>query len=111
MLNATENIDIVNDDLIAFDMEDAAKKEYFPLVAIITLQMVIDKIKKREGVNKELIIDEALDFLSDDKFGDFIAYLYRTFRKKRRGYNDSCPKCTVPEELSTGDQGFNTYKL
>ena len=57
-------------------MEDAAKKEYFPLVAIITLQMVIDKIKKREGVNKELIIDEALDFLSDDKFGDFIAYLY-----------------------------------
>lgn len=110
MLNATENIDIVNDDLIAFDMEDAAKKEYFPLVAIITLQMVIDKIKKREGVNKELIIDEALDFLSDDKFGDFIAYLYRTFRKKT-GYNDSCPKCTVPEELSTGDQGFNTYKL
>ena len=42
------------------------------MVAIITLQMVIDKIKKREGVNKELIIDEALDFLSDDKFGDFI---------------------------------------
>lgn len=62
LLNATENIDIVNDDLIAFDMEDAAKKEYFPLVVIITLQMVIDKIKKREGVNKELIIDEALDF-------------------------------------------------
>lgn len=82
LLNATENIDIVNDNLIAFDMEDAAKKEYFPLVVIITLQMVIDKIKKREGVNKELIIDEALDFLSDDKFGDFIAYLYRTFRKK-----------------------------
>ena len=26
LLNATENIDIVNDDLIAFDMEDAAKK-------------------------------------------------------------------------------------
>lgn len=82
LLNATENIDIVNDDLIAFDMEDAAKKEYFPLVVIITLQMVIDKIKKREGVNKELIIDEALDFLNDSKFGDFIAYLYRTFRKK-----------------------------
>ena len=66
----------------ASKMEDAAKKEYFPLVVIITLQMVIDKIKKREGVNKELIIDEALDFLNDSKFGDFIAYLYRTFRKK-----------------------------
>ena len=82
LLNATENIDIVNDRFIAFDMENAAKKEYFPLVTIITLQMVTEKIKKREGVSKELIIDEALDFLSDDKFGDFIGYLYRTFRKK-----------------------------
>lgn len=82
LLNAKENLDIINDNLIAYDMEDVAKKEYFPLVVIITLQMVIDKIKKREGVNKELIIDEALDFLNDEKFGDFIAYLYRTFRKK-----------------------------
>lgn len=82
LLNARENVDIVHDKLIAFDMEDASKKEYFPLVAIITLQMIVDKIKKRQGVMKELIIDEALDFLQDEKFGDFIAYLYRTFRKK-----------------------------
>ena len=82
LLNSKENVDIVNDELIAFDMEDAAKQDYFPIVAIITLQMVIDKIKKREGVMKELIIDEGLDFLKDPKFGDFIAYLYRTFRKK-----------------------------
>ena len=82
LLNAKENVDIVHDRLIAFDMEDASKKEYFPLVAIITLQMVVEKIKKRQGIAKELIIDEALDFLQDEKFGDFIAYLYRTFRKK-----------------------------
>lgn len=82
LLNAKENVDIVHDRLIAFDMEDASKKEYFPLVAIITLQMIVDKIKKRQGFMKELIIDEALDFLQDEKFGDFIAYLYRTFRKK-----------------------------
>lgn len=82
LLNAIENVDIVNDNLIAFDMEIASKQDYFPLVVIITLQMVVDKIKRREGVRKELIIDEALDFLNDEKFGDFIAYLYRTFRKK-----------------------------
>lgn len=82
LLNATENVDIVNDTLMAFDMEVASKQEYFPLVVIITLQMIVDKIKKREGVRKELIIDEALDFLQDEKFGVFIAYLYRTFRKK-----------------------------
>ena len=49
LLNATENVDIVNDKLIAFDMESASKKDYFPLVVIITLQMVVDKIKKRQG--------------------------------------------------------------
>ena len=76
----TSNIDVPV--FSSFDMEDASKKEYFPLVAIITLQMIVDKIKKRQGFAKELIIDEALDFLQDEKFGDFIAYLYRTFRKK-----------------------------
>ena len=82
LLNARETVDIAGDSLIAFDMENASKKDYFPLVAIITLSMVLGKIKHREGVAKELIIDEALDFLSDEKFGSFIAYLYRTFRKK-----------------------------
>lgn len=82
LLNAKENVDIVNDRLIAFDMEEAAKQKYFPIVVILTLQMVIDKIKKRQGVAKELIIDEGLDFLKDEKFGEFIAGLYRTFRKK-----------------------------
>lgn len=78
LLNATENVDIVHDRLIAFDMEDASKKEYFPLVAIITLQMIVDKIKKRQGFAKELIIDEALDFC------------------KTRNSGTSSPTSTVP---------------
>ena len=56
LLNATENVDIVNDKLIAFDMESASKKDYFPLVVIITLQMVVDKIKKRQGVKRNLLL-------------------------------------------------------
>jgi len=82
LLNAEQNIDIVNDSLLAFDLESVSKQSHFPLVAIILLNLVIAKIKKRQGIEKTLIIDEALDFLKDPKFGDFIAYLYRTFRKK-----------------------------
>lgn len=85
LLNSTSNIDIVHDTLLAFDMEAVSKKKYFPLVGILILQLIADKIKRRQGVRKELIIDEALDFLKDEKFGDFIAYLYRTFRKKEGG--------------------------
>ncbi len=82
LLNAEENIDIESDKLIAFDMEGISKKEYFPIVAILILNLITSKIKRRQGVEKELYIDEALDFLMDEKFGDFIAYLFRTFRKK-----------------------------
>lgn len=82
LLNAKENIDVVNDTLLCFDMEGVCKKDYFPLIVIIVLQLVIGKIKHREGIAKTLIIDEALDFLMDEKFGVFIGYLYRTFRKK-----------------------------
>lgn len=82
VLNAKENIDIINDNLLAFDMEGVSKKDHFPIIAIILLNLVAQKIKRRQGIEKTLIIDEALDFLKDEKFGDFIAYLYRTFRKK-----------------------------
>jgi conjugation system TraG family ATPase len=82
LLNGTENINIVDDTLIAYDMEEAKGKEYFPVIAILTLSVIIEKIKQRRGVPKSLTIDEALDFLTDKKFGDFIGYLYRTFRKK-----------------------------
>jgi len=63
-------------------METASKAEYFPIVSIMTLFLIAEKIKKRKGVPKFLIIDEGFDFLMDTKMSPFIAYLYRTFRKK-----------------------------
>lgn len=111
LLNAKENVDIVHDKLIAFDMEDASKKEYFPLVAIITLQMIVDKIKKRQGMMKELIIDEALDFLQDEKFGDFIAYLYRTFRKKEGSITLAAQNILFLKNMPSGNKGFNYHQL
>ncbi len=59
-----------------------ANDEIFSLVSIIIIELVLQKIKQLRGVRKTLIIDEALDFLKDPKMGDFIAYLYRTIRKK-----------------------------
>jgi type IV secretory pathway VirB4 component len=82
LLNADKDINIVDDTLIAYDMEDVKGKDHFPIVAILTLTVIIDKIKKRRGIPKTLIIDEALDFLVDEKFGDLIGMLFRQFRKK-----------------------------
>lgn len=85
LLNGTENIDITNENLVGFDMEAAAKKEYFPIVSLIVLNATAEKIKKRRGIKKRLIIDEGLDFLLDKKMGEYIASLYRTYRKKEGG--------------------------
>jgi len=82
LLNSNNNLDIVNDSLIAFDMEAAKGSDYFSVVIVIVLNLIADKIKFREGIVKKLIIDEGFDFLQDPKMGGFIGYLYRTFRKK-----------------------------
>lgn len=81
LLNAKEGINIMKDNFIAFDMENMKGKAHFPIVAMMVLSLIIDKIKRKIG-KKTLLIDEALDFLIDEKFGNFIAYLYRTYRKK-----------------------------
>lgn len=83
LLNAKSNIDILNDKFIVFDLEAVqGNDELFSLLSIIIIELVLQKIKKLRGVRKTLIIDEALDFLKDPKMGEFIAYLYRTIRKK-----------------------------
>lgn len=83
LLNAKKNVDILNDKFIVFDLENIqANGEIFSLVSIIIIELVLQKIKQLRGVRKTLIIDEALDFLKDPKMGDFIAYLFRTIRKK-----------------------------
>lgn len=83
LLNATSNIDILNDKFIVFDLEAITNdKELFGIVSLIIIELVIQKTDQLKGVRKTLLIDEGLDFLEDEKMGDFIAYLYRTFRKK-----------------------------
>lgn len=82
LLNSKENLNITNEPFVVFDLEDInGKKELFNVCSLIITNLVIEKIKRLKSVRKDFIIDEALDFLKSD-MGDFIAYLYRTFRKK-----------------------------
>jgi hypothetical protein len=84
LLNARESINISLDRFIIFDMEAVSKtdKKLFSIISVIIIDIILSKIKKLKGVRKTLIIDEALDFLLDPRMSEFIAYLYRTVRKK-----------------------------
>ena len=84
LLNARESINITSDRFIVFDMETVSKsdRKLFSIISVIIIDIILNKIKKIKGVRKTLIIDEALDFLLDPRMSEFIAYLYRTVRKK-----------------------------
>ncbi len=83
LLNSERSLDIESDKFLVFDLEAVQKDEtVFPIMVVIVIELIIQKINKLKGVRKTLIIDEALNFLQDEKMGDFIGYLYRTFRKK-----------------------------
>lgn len=82
LLNASENIDITNDKFIVFDVENIAKnKDIFNIVSLIIIELNVQKIKKLKGIKKTLFIDEGLDFLLDEKMGDYTAELFRKIRK------------------------------
>ncbi len=84
LLNSRESINITSDRYIVFDLEAVSKsdKKLFSIISVIIIDIILSKIKKLKGVRKTLIIDEALDFLLDPRMSEFIAYLYRTVRKK-----------------------------
>lgn len=83
LLSAKSSVDITKEKFIVFDLEAVEKNPVvFPIMVILIMELVIQKIQKLKGVRKTLIVDEALNFLQDPKMGEFIGYLYRTFRKK-----------------------------
>jgi hypothetical protein len=84
LLNSKSNIDLVDAKLVIFDAEAILKnKVIFPLYCMIVMQLFQNKISRLPlSQPKELINDEALDFLMDEQMGSFLGYQYRTARKK-----------------------------
>lgn len=128
LLNAKTNINILDDKFIVFDLEGVqGNPDIFSLVTIIIIELILQKIKRLPGVRKTLVIDEALDFLLNPKSGEFIAYLYRTVRKKEGevwilfqnvNFLDSCSKVirdsiiinTATQILLDHSEATSTYK-
>lgn len=81
LLNATEEIEISNYQLLCFDLngirEDPA---LFPIVSLLIIELVLDKIRSFPLRRKHIYMDEAWSMLKD-ALGDFVMNMYRTIRK------------------------------
>jgi Bacteroides conjugation system ATPase, TraG family len=82
LLNARENLNILHERLVIFEI-DAIKdsKILFPVCTIIVMQVFINKMRKLKGVRKMILIEEAWKALMKEGFAEYIKYLFKTVRK------------------------------
>ncbi|WP_439695863.1 TraG family conjugative transposon ATPase [Mucilaginibacter sp. AW1-7] len=82
LLNATENLDLLNERFIVFELDNIKSHEIlFPVVTIIIMEMFISKMRKLKGKRKILAIDEAWVAIAKSGMAHFIKFLYKTIRK------------------------------
>ncbi|HEY0054912.1 MAG TPA: TraG family conjugative transposon ATPase [Pedobacter sp.] len=82
LLNATENLDLLNERFIVFEL-DAIKDHpiLFPAVTLIIMEVFISKMRKLKGVRKMILIEECWKAIAKEGMAEYIKYLFKTVRK------------------------------
>lgn len=82
LLNATENLDLLHERLIVFEI-DAVKDHpiLFPVVTLILMEMFISKMRKLKGVRKLILIEECWKAIAKEGMAEYLKYLFKTVRK------------------------------
>ncbi|MFP5081674.1 TraG family conjugative transposon ATPase [Pedobacter sp. JCM 36344] len=82
LLNATTNIDLLNERFIVFEIDTIKSHPIlFPVVTLIIMEMFIAKLRKLKGVRKVLLLEEVWKSISKGGMAEYIQYAYKTFRK------------------------------
>lgn len=82
LLNASENLDLLGERFIVFELDNIRSHEIlFPVVTIIIMELFISKMRKLKGKRKVLAIDEAWIAIAKAGMAGFIKYCYKTVRK------------------------------
>jgi conjugation system TraG family ATPase len=82
LLNARENLDLLQQRFIVFEL-DAVKDHpiLFPVVTIIIMEVFISKMRKLKGIRKMILIEEAWKAIAKEGMAEYIQYLFKTVRK------------------------------
>lgn len=82
LLNATENLDLLNKRLIVFELDNIKDHPIlFPVVTIIIMEVFISKMRKLKGIRKMILIEEAWKAIAKEGMAEYIRYLFKTVRK------------------------------
>lgn len=82
LLNATKNLDLLNERFIVFEL-DAVKDHpiLFPVVTIIIMEVFISKMRKLKGIRKMILLEEAWKAIAKEGMAEYLKYLFKTVRK------------------------------
>jgi conjugation system TraG family ATPase len=82
LLNATENLDVLHQQFIVFELDNVKDHPIlFPVVTLIIMELFISKMRKLKGIRKVITIEEAWKAIATAGMAGFLKYLYKTVRK------------------------------
>jgi conjugation system TraG family ATPase len=82
LLNATENLDLLNQRFVVIEMDQIKDHPIlFPVVTLIVMELFLSKMRKLKGIRKVLTIDEAWKAIAKSGMAEFLKYAFKTIRK------------------------------
>jgi len=82
LLNARENLDLLKERFIVFELDNIKDHPIlFPVVTIIIMEVFISKMRKLKGIRKIILIEEAWKAIAREGMAEYIKYLFKTVRK------------------------------
>lgn len=82
LLNATENLDLLNQQFVVFELDNIKDHPIlFSVVCLVIVENFISKMRKLKGVRKVLAIDEAWKAVAKNGMAEFMKYAFKTIRK------------------------------
>ncbi|MGB5977884.1 MAG: TraG family conjugative transposon ATPase, partial [Cyclobacteriaceae bacterium] len=82
LLNARENLDLLQQRFIVFELDNIKDHPIlFSVVTIIIMEIFIAKMRKLKGVRKMILIEEAWKAIAREGMAEYIRYLFKTVRK------------------------------
>lgn len=82
LLNATENLDLLNNRFIVIELDTIKDHPIlFPVVTMVVMELFISKMRKLEGIRKVLCVDEAWAAIAKAGMAAFLKYAFKTIRK------------------------------
>ncbi len=82
LLNATQNLDLLKERFIVFELDNIKDHPIlFPVVTIIIMEVFISKMRKLKGIRKMILIEEAWKAIAKEGMAEYIKYLFKTVRK------------------------------